>query len=336
MLHGFPWDRIGPMAFASDYWNKWRFSMEKIAVCVCTRNRPNMLARCLRSIAPRRQRSVSPGDISLEYIVIDNAPSARVWRVVKSVMPDAIYIKEPHPGLSYARNAALAAALDVGATWIAFIDDDEEAADDWLFNLYWSARRYDADVCHGQIRYRFPADAPAWRCKAPWGDWADHDGAPLDSAGTGNVIFRTEIIRRNKLEFCRSNALAGGEDGKFFRTYSDLGGKIVFSTAPQVCESVPWSRITIRGFVRKAHRNGALKVENARIAHRYKPRRFVRKAISRALTGVGRTIVAPLAACIGRGLPVLSSGLNDIAEAAGIIRGIVGNLPRYYAVTDGH
>lgn len=308
--------------------------MNRIVVCVCTRDRPQMLARCLRSISPRRQRSVDY-DTDVKYVVVDNAPSARVRSIVNATIPAARYVAEPRAGLSHARNAALKAALDLGAAWIAFIDDDEEAADDWLAALYWSALRYDADACHGVVRYRFPADAADWRRRQPWGDWADHDGALLDSAGTGNVIFRADIVRRNKLSFCPSLGQMGGEDGKFFRTYHDLGGRIVFSSAPQVCEHVPWSRITLRGFARKSHRNGALKVENARIAQRYKPRRFARKAFSRALTGLGRTIAAPLAALVGRGLPVLSSGLNDLAEAAGIVRGMLGSRPAYYATTDG-
>jgi succinoglycan biosynthesis protein ExoM len=298
-----------------------------------------MLARCLTSISQRRQRSVAPADdLDIKYAVIDNAPSKRVHRVVDQVFArdDAVYVACPRPGLAYARNAAVDAALQLNATWIAFIDDDEEAADDWLFNLYWSARRYDADACHGVVRYRFPPDAAEWRRRNPWGDWADHDGAELSSAGTGNVIFRADIVRRHRLSFCRTLNGMGGEDGKFFRTYHDLGGRIVFSSAPRVVENVPWSRITIRGFARKSLRNGALKVENARIACAYRPRRFARKAVSRALTGVGRTLAAPFAALVGRGLQVLSSGVNDIAEAVGIVRGMLGAFPNYYATTDGN
>jgi succinoglycan biosynthesis protein ExoM len=307
---------------------------ELIVVCVCTRNRPNMLARCLRSIGPHRQHTV--GGVDVRYVVVDNAPSPRVWRVVKTSLPGAEYVEEPRIGLSYARNAAVARALELGADWIAFIDDDEEAADDWLFNLYWSARRYEADAVLGVVRYRFPAGAPAWRRRNPWGDWADHDGAELNSAGTGNVLFRTNIVRRARLTFSAARNLAGGEDGQFFGTYHDLGGKIVFSSAPRVIENVPWSRITVRGFARKAHRNGAQKVESARIMGRYKPRRFVRKAVSRMLTGVGLTMLAPFAVLAGRGLQVLSSGVDDFAEAAGMVRGMLGIFPNYYATTDGH
>jgi succinoglycan biosynthesis protein ExoM len=296
-----------------------------------------MLAKCLLSISPRRQHRV--GDAEVCYVVVDNSdkPSGAVHKAVDKILPaGSRYVVCPKPGLANARNAAIAHALAMDASWIAFIDDDEEAADDWLFSLYWSARRYNADACHGVVRYRFPSDAPAWRRRNPWGDWADHDGAELSSAGTGNVIFRADIVRRARLSFCPSLNGMGGEDGKFFRTYHDLGGKIVFSSAPRVVENVPWSRITVRGFARKSHRNGALKVENARIGGHYRARRFVRKAISRALTGVGRTMLAPFAALAGKGLAVLSSGVNDLAESAGIVRGMLGMFPNYYATTDGH
>jgi succinoglycan biosynthesis protein ExoM len=245
-----------------------------------------MLAKCLLSISPRRQHRV--GDAEVCYVVVDNSdkPSGAVHKAVDKILPaGSRYVVCPKPGLANARNAAIAHALAMDASWIAFIDDDEEAADDWLFSLYWSARRYNADACHGVVRYRFPSDAPAWRRRNPWGDWADHDGAELSSAGTGNVIFRADIVRRARLSFCPSLNGMGGEDGKFFRTYHDLGGKIVFSSAPRVVENVPWSRITVRGFARKSHRNGALTVENARIGGHSPPWRVkASPSCRRALT----------------------------------------------------
>jgi succinoglycan biosynthesis protein ExoM len=295
-----------------------------------------MLAKCLQSIGPTRQDRIGP-DITVRYVVVDNAPSRRTRGVVAGVIPEAVYVAEPKRGLAEARNAALAAALDLGADWIAFIDDDEVAANDWLTMLYWEAMKWRADAVHGRVCYAWPHDAAAWRRKAPWASWATRDGVETPSAGSNNILFSTRIIRRNKLSFCTAYSKLGGEDVVFFRRMHDLGARIVFSTRPAVRETVPWSRITIAGFARKAHRNGAQKVHMDRVLHsRFKPKRYIRKAATRLVTGVCRVALVPFAALIGRAAPVLSSGVNDIAEALGMVRALRGNLPTYYAKTDGY
>jgi len=224
-----------------------------------------------------------PDGTAVEVVVVDNEPEPnnrtgvnQFAQVFPLIFPFKLhYVHEPDQGISQARNAALTKALQLGADWIAFIDDDEEADAGWLDALYLAAVVHRADACHGRVLYTFPAGAAAWRCKAPWGDWADHEGAELDSAGTSNVIFRAWLVRRFNLTFCDELSRMGGEDVKFFRAFHDHGGRIVFSGKPIVTETVPWSRVTLRGFARKAHRNGALKVETARLNRRYKPRRFL-------------------------------------------------------------
>jgi succinoglycan biosynthesis protein ExoM len=309
--------------------------MKTICVCVCTKNRPAMLSNCLTSIAPARQAAVAD-DVSIRYVVVDNAPARQTASIVARALPGAVYVTEPKVGVSHARNAALQAALEMGADWIAFIDDDETAAPNWLYALYWQAKAWNADAVHGVVRYRFPMDAPMWRRKAPWSDWADQDGRPLDSAGTGNVLFSLRLVRAHEMRFSIDYNMLGGEDAEFFRRYHGHGGRIVFSTKPVVQESVPWSRITLPGFARKAHRHGALKVEMARLNRRFKRSRYIRKAVSRLFIGTLRIFLAPAALLIGRMLPVLSSGINDIAEGVGILQAIHGKLPAYYETTDGY
>jgi glycosyltransferase involved in cell wall biosynthesis len=94
------------------------------SVVVCTRNRPNLLHRCLLAL----EQMAYPG---LDLVVVDNAPSddsaAEVAR-----RRGARYIVEPTPGLSRARNTgARACSSEV----IAFTDDDAVPEPAWLFHL---------------------------------------------------------------------------------------------------------------------------------------------------------------------------------------------------------
>ena len=94
-----------------------------VTVAVCTRDRPDELARCLAAL-----RRVQYGN--LELLVVDNAPSDdRTADLVRAGYPEVRYVREPRPGLDWARNRAVAEARsDV----IAFTDDDALPAPTWV------------------------------------------------------------------------------------------------------------------------------------------------------------------------------------------------------------
>jgi len=96
----------------------------RVSVVVCTRDRPEQLARCLAAL-PQQSR---PPD---EVIVVDNASRTDETRRVAE-NAGAIYVREDRPGLDYARNTgARAAHGDV----IAYTDDDVVVHARWLERL---------------------------------------------------------------------------------------------------------------------------------------------------------------------------------------------------------
>jgi GT2 family glycosyltransferase len=100
---------------------------EKITttVVVCTRDRPDQLARCLRSL---RHLTPSPSEI----IVVDNAPQNEATRELVAQMPDVEYVLEPRPGLDVARNTGI---LHSSGDIVAFADDDVVVHPRWLARL---------------------------------------------------------------------------------------------------------------------------------------------------------------------------------------------------------
>jgi GT2 family glycosyltransferase len=88
-------------------------ALPSVTIAVCTRDRPEDLGRCLDAL--ERLDGV-------ELLVVDNAPSnAAAERLVRERHPQVRYMREPSPGLSHARNRALAEA---GGEVVAFTDDD--------------------------------------------------------------------------------------------------------------------------------------------------------------------------------------------------------------------
>jgi O-antigen biosynthesis protein len=104
-------------------------------VAVCTRDRAENLKLCLDSLV----RLDYP---NLEIIVVDNAPgSDAAERLVNGSYPSVRYVREPRPGLDWARNRAV---LEARGEIIAYTDDDVMVDSRWVSTLV--ERFQDANV----------------------------------------------------------------------------------------------------------------------------------------------------------------------------------------------
>ena len=100
-----------------------------VSVVVATRDRPERIAACLRSL------------LSLDYphfeiIVVDNAPStdatAKLIEQTYGNLAQVHYVREDRPGNSWARNAGL---MQAKAEIVAFVDDDVILDSHWLAEM---------------------------------------------------------------------------------------------------------------------------------------------------------------------------------------------------------
>ena len=113
-------------------------SHPQVSVAICTLDRPHGLQLLLEAI-DRQNLGAWPDD-AVTILVIDNSVSGSV-RALCTVRAEAsrfrlVHVHEARRGLSFARNAALAASRDIGASHVAFVDDDEVPDPQWLSALH--------------------------------------------------------------------------------------------------------------------------------------------------------------------------------------------------------
>jgi succinoglycan biosynthesis protein ExoM len=244
------------------------------------------------------------------------------------------YIHEPRRGISMARNAILEAALDLSADWVAFIDDDETAAPNWLAELMAAAKRYNADVVQGRVEPIYPEPTPFWIVPPK----SRADGHEKGAASTNNVMFSSWIIRADGLglRFSERFALTGGEDTDFFARAYDAGAKIAHSNKPLVFEH--WS-VERCSYMAQVSRSFHASVNDIRRHGGFRSAgRAAIKAVGSAIMGVLLFIRAILCVPISRTRfkkEALRGG-KRIAAAAGRIAALTGYRAEPYRRTTGY
>ncbi len=124
---------------------------QRIAICVCTHDRPAALSALLASLREIELIGLDPA--AVEVVVVDNRPNPGtrdLCEAARAGLPIGLhYAEEPQPGLTYARNRAVAVAVERGADFVAFIDDDDQPQPDWLLRLLEQQAATGADLVFG-------------------------------------------------------------------------------------------------------------------------------------------------------------------------------------------
>ena len=126
-----------------------------ITVCICSHGRPDYVQDCFDGL----RRQTAP----FTLIVVDSASPPDAAAALQSLVADMPYarlIRLDRPGLSAARNAALAA---VPTGYVAFIDDDAIPAPDYIAAIARAvADAPGAAVMGGQVLPSWEAPLPDW------------------------------------------------------------------------------------------------------------------------------------------------------------------------------
>lgn len=172
-----------------------------VSIVISTYNRCGLLEGALQSLL-----SQTPADMAYEILAVDNNSTDQTRPMVGALAaqnPDKLkYLFEPKQGLSYGRNAGIAAAK---APIIAFTDDDVRVSADWVWRIKAGfAANPDIDFLGGKVIPRWPAEPPRWLTKANWSPLAllDYGDRPffVDSQKQLCLIGANFAFRRRAFE----------------------------------------------------------------------------------------------------------------------------------------
>ncbi len=127
-----------------------------LSVIICSRNRADALASCLRAINPEEMRAVGG-----ELILVNNASTDQTEEVMRGFRERAPFpvevLNEPIPGLARARNAGLSR---VHGQTIVFTDDDCYLEAGYLLKAGSIFASKQFDYCGGKILLYDDSDSP--------------------------------------------------------------------------------------------------------------------------------------------------------------------------------
>lgn len=178
-------------------------------------------------------------------VIVDNDPegSART-AATRTGDPRVHYVVEPSPGVSSARNRALAEAPD--RDLLVFIDDDETPQEGWLFHLLSTQQAFDADVVSGPVNSVFEAALDPWVAASDtylrMHRTGLATGTPIERAATNNLLIDMRLVRRLGLTFDERFGLTGGEDSFFTGQLHRAGARMVWCAEAVVDDLVPLAR----------------------------------------------------------------------------------------------
>jgi glycosyltransferase involved in cell wall biosynthesis len=210
-----------------------------------------LLSRTLDALG--KQETI-PG-VSYSIVVADNDSQQSAKNTVEAFKASNIikikYCVEPEQNIALARNKAIENA---DGNYIAFIDDDELPAVNWLSTMLSTLTNYKADGVLGPVRPFFDINPPDWIIKGRFCDRPEHPtGLELNwrQTRTGNVLFRRDILDKLTIPF-REQFGNGGEDQDFFKRLIETGHKFVWCNEAIVYEIVPPERLTRRYMLKRA------------------------------------------------------------------------------------
>lgn len=306
-------------------------TMEKtsVAVCIATYNRPEGLRRLLDSL--RTQAFVQNVTPLWKVVVVENdvsAPNADFIRELSERFPvPIVYAIQPKRGIGSVRNLAASLAKDVD--YIAFIDDDEVAVENWLDELLSVKHTYNADVVSGPVLPRFETTPEPWIVKGRFFERDRHPtGTEIDYGRTGNVLISKKWFLQTEKPFDESLNLTGGEDTLFFYQIHEKGARFVWADEAIVHEFVPPQRANKEWLVKRAKRLG----NTIALVEKLEKRSWLFR-IARILKCVGHFVVGAiflLPATIFRGRVGWVTNLCLINRALGEFLGIVGKSYEIY------
>ena len=299
-----------------------------IVIAVLTFRRPADI-RAVLPVLAREAAGVAGAGVEVRVQVVDNDPEGSAADAVAELAREldvrVDYVVEPTPGISAARNRALATATDDDV--LVFIDDDERPEPGWLAALLATWRAGGAEAVVGPVVSTFEVAPDAWM--EAGGFFVRRrlaTGTEVAVAATNNLLLQLDFVRAHGLRFDLDFGITGGDDTMFTRELVRAGGRIVWCAEAMVVDVVPAARVTHRWVMLRAFSSGnSWSTTSAKLART--PGERLRAFCASLASGAAR--VALGCARVAAGILLRSQrhrarGARTIARGLGMVTGAVG------------
>jgi succinoglycan biosynthesis protein ExoA len=226
-----------------------------LGLAICTYRRPEGLQRLLAALP---SACAGAAERILVLIVDNDGSDPRVEAIAQRAALEVRLFVETRPGISAARNRAVAEAEVAGITQLAMIDDDEWPEPGWLAGLLARQTETGAVVVGGLVEADF--SGTNWVPEHLRRFWSVQpqvrDGRPFVHT-TGNVLLELARLRDvDRPLFDDRFGLSGGGDLVFFSRLFRLGMPMAWAEKSFVKEEVPPDRGSLNWIRRRKYRVG--------------------------------------------------------------------------------
>lgn len=235
--------------------------IKRIGIYIPTYRRPLLLRKCIISVIESIEKIRDK--YQCEIIIVDNDIDKCAEEVVidirKNFYSDIKYINEKQKGYSSVRNRCISDCNNKKFDYIAFIDDDETASRQWLYELTTCIEACNGHIVIGPVDGKYSIEAPEWMKKVRF----HSKNLNLENKSiispklcrTDNVLILTSVI--NDTRFDMNFNTLGSEDYKFF---IDLHKKnnltIVWASNAFTSEEVPINRTKLKYLLKRTYKIG--------------------------------------------------------------------------------
>ena len=218
-----------------------------ISVVLCTYNRAVLLPSVLDALVTQETHN----EFRYEIVVVDDASTDETADVFQRVEARAAvpmrYVRAGGNGVAQARNRGIAAAR---GKWVAFTDDDQVNAANWLIELFHVAQETAADCVGGavELALEFPPAIPLTAQTRGILGAKTRPKARVYTRqtvpGTGNVMIKKSVF--NRVGGFDDALVWGGEDDEFMQRVLRADLHVWFTPKSVVRHLIPPYRLEVK------------------------------------------------------------------------------------------